>query len=160
MNNEHTDPPGFRLGPAAEIAFALLLIAFGCLCIDTTVPDTINFMVVEYLDSTLYSQLVGALLVVSALYQGVEAFRKRRAGHLVPRTMLVGLLLTFAYVLGFAYVGFYTSTFLFLFGYSLIIEPPAERNVTTKLAFAALAVGILYGAFSAFKIYLPTAWLF
>ena len=117
-------------------------------------------MVVEYLDSALYSQIVGAVLIVSALHQAVEAVRKRKPGRIVPYTMLVGLLLTAAYALGFAYAGFYVSTFLFLFGYSLIIEPPAERNVRTKLAFAALSVGILYGAFSAFKIYLPAAWLF
>ena len=160
MNSEHTDPPGIRLGLAAELGFSLLLIAFGCLCVDTTVPNAINFMVVEYLDSALYSQIVGAVLIVSALHQAVEAVRKRRPGRIVPYTMLVGLLLTAAYALGFAYAGFYVSTFLFLFGYSLIIEPPAERNVMTKLAFAALSVGILYGAFSAFKIYLPAAWLF
>ena len=51
---EQTVPRGTGLGIAAELAFSLLLIAFGCLCIDTTVPEVINFMVVEYLDSALY----------------------------------------------------------------------------------------------------------
>lgn len=160
MSNEQANPPGLCLGLAAELGFCLLLIAFGCLCIDTTVPNAINFMVVEYLDSALYSQLVGVVLIGSVLYQGVEAIRKRKASQSVPYTMLVGLLLTVVYILGFTHVGFYLSTFLFLCTYSLIIEPPAERNVRTKVLFAAISVGILYGAFSAFKIYLPTAWLF
>ena len=51
---EQTVPRGTGLGIAAELAFSLLLIVFGCLCIDTTVPEVINFMVVEYLDSALY----------------------------------------------------------------------------------------------------------
>ena len=64
---EQTVPRGTGLGIAAELAFSLLLIAFGCLCIDTTVLEVINFMVVEYLDSALYSQIVGAMLVWSGL---------------------------------------------------------------------------------------------
>ena len=160
MCNEQANPPGLYLGLAAELGFCLLLVAFGCLCIDTTVPNAINFMVVEYLDSALYSQLVGIILILSAIYQGIDAIRKRKTSQPVPYTMLVGFLLTIIYILGFTYVGFYLSTFLFLSIYSLIIEPPAERNVRTKVLFAALSVGILYGAFSAFKIYLPAAWLF
>ena len=148
---EQTVPRGTGLGIAAELAFSLMLIAFGCLCIDTTVPEVINFMVVEYLDSALYSQIVGAMLVCSGLYQGVMAVRRRAE----PRFVMTAI-----YILGFAYVGFYVSTFVFLFGYSLLIEPPDERNVVSKALFAFISVAVLYGLFSVFKIYLPTTWLF
>ena len=57
-------------------------------------------------------------------------------------------------------MGFYVSTFVFLFGYSLLIEPPDERNVVSKALFAFISVAVLYGLFSVFKIYLPTTWLF
>ena len=157
---EQTVPRGTGLGIAAELAFSLLLIAFGCLCIDTTVLEVINFMVVEYLDSALYSQLVGAMLVCSGLHQGVMAVRRRAEPRFVPLSMLLGLVMTAIYILGFAYVGFYVSTFVFLFGYSLLIEPPDERNVVSKALFAFISVAVLYGLFSVFKIYLPTTWLF
>ena len=87
---EQTVPRGTGLGIAAELAFSLMLIAFGCLCIDTTVPEVINFMVVEYLDSALYSQIVGAMLVCSGLYQGVMAVRRRAEPRFVPVSMLLG----------------------------------------------------------------------
>ena len=151
---EQTVPRGTGLGIAAELAFSLMLIAFGCLCIDTTVPEVINFMVVEYLDSALYSQIVGAMLVCSGLYQGVMAVRRRAEPRFVPLSMLLGLVMTATYV------GFYVSTFVFLFGYSLLIEPPDERNVVSKALFAFISVAVLYGLFSVFKIYLPTTWLF
>ena len=151
---EQTVPRGTGLGIAAELAFSLLLIAFGCLCIDTTVLEVINFMVVEY------SQIVGAMLVCSGLYQGVMAVRRRAEPRFVPLSMLLGLVMTAIYILGFAYVGFYVSTFVFLFGYSLLIEPPDERNVVSKALFAFISVAVLYGLFSVFKIYLPTTWLF
>ena len=157
---EQTVPRGVGLGVAAELAFSLLLIAFGCLCIDTTVPDAINFMVVEYLDSALYSQIVGVMLVCSGLYQGVMAVRRGTGARFVSLGMLFGLAMTALYILGFAYVGFYVSTFVFLFGYSLLIEPPDERNVVRKAVFALISVGVLYGVFSTFKIYLPATWLF
>ena len=57
-------------------------------------------------------------------------------------------------------MGFYVSTFVFLFGYSLLIEPPDERNGVSKALFAFISVAVLYGLFSVFKIYLPTTWLF
>ena len=157
---EQTVPRGTGLGIAAELAFSLLLIAFGCLCIDTTVLEVINFMVVGYPDSALYSQIVGAMLVCSGLYQGVMAVRRRAEPRFVPLSMLLGLVMTAIYILGFAYVGFYVSTFVFLFGYSLLIEPPDERNVVSKALFAFISVAVLYGLFSVFKIYLPTTWLF
>ena len=67
------------------------------------------------------------MLVCSGLYQGLcrQAAREPR---FVPLSMLLGLVMTAIYILGFAYVGFYVSTFVFLFGYSLLIEPPDERN--------------------------------
>lgn len=153
-------PSGLPLGLAAETVFSLLLIAFGCLCIDTTVPETINFLVVEYLDSALYSQIVGVVLVCSGLYEGVMALRRRGELRFASRAMLVGLAMTAAYVAGFAHVGFYVSTFSFLFAHSLLIEAPGERNIRAKLLFALISVAVLYGLFSAFKIYLPATWLF
>lgn len=158
--SEQTLPRGIHLGIGAELVFCLSLIAFGCLCLDTTVPNAINFMVVEYLDSALYSQMVGVILVVSGCHQGIEAVRKRGGRHFVPLKLLAGLAMTAAYVLGFAYVGFYLSTFLFLFAFSLLIETPSERDAGRKAFFALLAVGVLYGVFSSFKMYLPPAWLF
>lgn len=85
---------------------------------------------------------------------------RRDEPRFVPLSMLLGLVMTAIYILGFAYVGFYVSTFVFLFGYSLLIEPPDERNGVSKALFAFISVAVLYGLFSVFKIYLPTTWLF
>ena len=68
---EQTVPRGTGLGIAAELAFSLLLIAFGCLCIDTTVPEVINFMVVEYLDSASTRKSSAPCLSVRGCIRGL-----------------------------------------------------------------------------------------
>lgn len=156
-----TNPKGaVRLGLAVEMGFSALLLAFGALCIDTSVPETVNFLVPEYLDSALYSQIVGVLLVLVTLYHMYAAIKKRRPDSFLPYTTIIGLVFIFLYVLGFTYVGFYCSTFVFLIGFSLLIEDPEDRNFKAKVGFSCLSVAVLYAAFTAFKIYLPTAWLF
>lgn len=154
-----TESRGFRLGFGAESIFYLLLMAFGCLCIDTTVVGELDFMVVEYLDSALYSQVVGVLLIVSAVFLWWRAWREKARPGLVSADMLGGMALTFAYVVGFTFIGFYISTFAFLCVCAWLIEQPGERNLAGTLVFAAVSTLALYALFTAFKIYLPTAWL-
>lgn len=147
---------GWQSGIFFECSLYLLMIAFGVLCVDTTVPDTINFLVVEYLDSALYSQTVGVLLIVTAGWQLVLALKKRTRKTTLGWHAGAGAVMCAVYTLGFSYLGFYTSTFFFLIAYASLVESPDDRDWKKKVAFSAVSVAILYAMFSLFKIYLPT----
>ena len=94
-----------------------MLIAFGCLCIDTTVPEVINFMVVEYLDSALYCKSSAPCLSVRGLYQGLWSSGRRAEPRFVPFEYAARARHDGHLYLGVRHGGSYVSTFVFLFGY-------------------------------------------
>lgn len=159
MSTAQAAPAGVTVKLGAEIAFFVLLVALGVLCIDTSTPDSISFMVTEYLDAAAYSQFVGTILVITGLYHIYVALKKRNTNIHIPHSTSFGFIITVMYVLGFMRIGFYVSTFIYLALYSFIIEDAGERNLKTKILFSAVSIAVFYGTFSWFKIYLPPAWL-
>ena len=155
MPQEQKSVQGWSCGLLFECTLYLLLIAFGALCVDTTVPDSINFLVTEYLDSALYSQIVGTLLMATATWQIIVALRTRKGATVIGTHAAAGAAMSALYTLGIVYVGFYVSTFVYLFACATLVEDPAERNWKKKMLFSLGSAVVLYAMFSLFKIYLP-----
>ncbi len=159
MTTDQAMPAGFTAKLGAEIAFFVLLIAFGILCVDTSSPDAISFLVTEYMDAATYSQFVGIIIIITSLYHLVSAIKKRNTSIHIPHSTTIGFVITTLYVIGFMRLGFYVSTFIYLAVYSFIIEDEVERNIKTKVLFSATSIIIFYITFNWFKIYLPPALL-
>ena len=157
---DSSSPLAVKISTISELCFIVLLIALGALCYDTTVPVDINFLVPEVLDSALYSQIVGIFLIVTSLYHAFMLFRNEKQVFTLPFSTILGFFLVIVYVVFFTYIGFYTSTLVYLVIFSFIIEERNERNLKTKIVFSIGSVVILYLVFSTFKIYLPSSILY
>jgi len=145
----------------------LLLIGFSLACLLSDSGASALVLKDESLPAHLYSNvLAGLLAVVSVLRLGALFVRRgaaegtgKREPMALPSTLLIAGCSVF-YTLGISYMGFYVSTFVFMFVLFLGFENWRKDRVKTGLVFSLGLCAIFFVSFYFLKIYLPDGLLF
>lgn len=143
-----------------NIFFMILLFAGGLVYYGSS---KVNIFVTEPLTAKTYGQVVSGVLVVVTAIKIVLDFinhRKQAKADMVVfsegyRLILVGVILMI-YCYGIGYVGYFTSTLLFLLIMLLILSEVRNVKVVAFYSFFSLGFCIfLYNLFVVMKVFLP-----
>ncbi len=148
-----------------EMVILLILVIFGVVCTQDA-PDPVISFQTDYLGNFGYALLICGLLITVSIISLVGMLRGKEATGPSERisfnwSVLAGVGVCFAYVVGVSVLGFMVSTFIFTVIFPLVyLRSFIAKNILSAVCFAAIVTGITYAAFKLFKIYTPDALFF
>ena len=151
----------------AEIVYALFFTAIGIVLFYQS--SITKATVEEPLTAAVYGMIISALFLVATVSRLIRLLiNKKTEGEESamtirhPRLIFLLILGTLAYTCGIVEIGYYVVTLIFTAAMVMALRDGGKRTVKawviTILGCLVFTVA-LYGIFTAFKVYLPNAWL-
>lgn len=145
--------------------FPLLFIIFSLLLIVGSVYTPTPFGAGgQVISGNNYSIALSIVLIVTSIIQIFKIKRtKEIAGKKLHPEALKKLIQTiitiFFFILGFTFLGFYTTTVITVFVMGMIMNDWDKKKIVPSLIFSLVLTVVFYFLFDIINIYLPDTWL-
>ncbi|WP_099157017.1 tripartite tricarboxylate transporter TctB family protein [Virgibacillus ndiopensis] len=145
--------------------FPLLLILFSILLIIGSVYSPNIFgSNGQVIGSKEYSIGLSIILILVSISQMINIKKstiivKEKMGAEAKKKITQTTIAIFFFVIGFSYVGFYTTSIIIVFIMGMIMNNWNKKKITSSITFSIALAIVLYFLFDLINIYLPNTWL-
>lgn len=152
----------FKTGEKLLLIFIMLIAAilfYGSSIVKVAFDESIT--------PKMFGRVISGLLFVICCIRLVKLFttkdEKTEAKLVIPelKIIITQMILMVAYTIGLTTIGYYVTTFVYLFAMIVILtDNHTKKSIVTYGVGSFIFTAALYLVFTAFNVFLPNAWLF